>query len=138
LVVEANLQSGSLITARFAADQGKDVMAIPGSIDTPQSQGCHRLIVEGARLVTCVQDVLDELGHSPPAASTVSSQATQAQAPLEDEVLQALGFEPTGFDALQLRSGWSTDRLQARLLELELAGLVAVLPGGWWQRIAQA
>jgi DNA processing protein len=68
----------------------------------------------------------------------VSSQATQAQAPLEDEVLQALGFEPTGFDALQLRSGWSTDRLQARLLELELAGLVAVLPGGWWQRIAQA
>lgn len=136
LVVEANLKSGSLITARLAAEQGKEVMAIPGSIDTPQSQGCHRLIVEGARLVTCVQDVLEGLDHRPPLAAAHPPPASGKQAPSDDAVLQALGFEPTGLDALQLRCGWPTDRLQARLLELELAGQVAALPGGWWQRMA--
>ncbi|MFM8622955.1 MAG: DNA-processing protein DprA [Betaproteobacteria bacterium] len=136
LVVEANLKSGSLITARLAAEQGKEVMAIPGSIDTPQSQGCHRLIVEGARLVPCVQDVSEGLDHRPPLAAAHPPPASGKQAPSDDAVLQALGFEPTGLDALQLRCGWPTDRLQARLLELELAGQVAALPGGWWQRMA--
>ncbi len=140
LVVEANLQSGSLITARLAAEQGKDVMAIPGSIDAPQSRGCHRLIVEGARLVTSAQDVLEELGCSP-SAPLVPAPPPAAGSPVDwqdEALLQALGFEPTAFDALQLRCGWPADRLQARLFELELAGQVALLPGGGWQRLVRA
>ncbi len=140
LVVEANLQSGSLITARLAAEQGKDVMAIPGSINAPQSRGCHRLIVEGARLVTSAQDVLEELGLCAAAASAASplAPAKPATDPADAALLQALGFEPVAFDALQLRCGWPTDRLQARLFELELQGQLAHLPGGWWQRLVSA
>lgn len=140
LVVEANLQSGSLITARLAAEQGKDVMAIPGSIDAPQSRGCHRLIVEGARLVTSAQDVLEELGCSSgePAVAALPPASEPPSDRQDAPLLQALGFEPTTFDALQLRCAWPTDRLQARLLELELAGEVALLPGGSWQRLAKA
>jgi DNA processing protein len=138
LVVEANLQSGSLITARLAAEQGKDVMAVPGSIDAPQSRGCHRLIVEGARLVTSAQDVLEELGLPATEASAPAPSTKPADQPADEPLLQALGFEPVTFDALQLRCGWSTDRLQARLFELELQGHLAHLPGGWWQRTAPA
>lgn len=136
LVVEANLQSGSLITARMAGEQGKEVMAIPGSIDAPQSQGCHRLIVEGARLVGSVQDVLEGLGQPP--SGWAGSLPTPAARASDDPLLLALGHEPVAFDALQLRCGWPTERLQARLLELELEGKLAPLPGGWWQRIERA
>lgn len=135
LVVEANLQSGSLITARLAADQGKDVMAIPGSIDSPQSRGCHRLIVEGARLVTSAQEVLEGLGLSVIASPAPSAVAEPSADSADTALLQALGFEPVSFDALQMRCGWPTDRLQARLFELELQGQLAHLPGGRWQRL---
>jgi DNA processing protein len=152
LVVEANLQSGSLITARLAAEQGKEVMAIPGSIDSLQSRGCHQLIIEGARLVTGVQDVLEELDIMAPVASADASRAqarpldeTQADpqgiepASAEDAaLLRALGFEPIGLDALQACCGWPTERLQARLLELELNGQLARLPGGLFQRLVRA
>lgn len=138
LVVEANLQSGSLITARMAGEQGKEVMAIPGSIDAPQSQGCHRLIVEGARLVGSVQDVLEALGDCPEPSQGLPSIPKGLTDPQDQVLLQALGFEPTAFDALQQRCGWPTDRLQARLFELELAGEVAHVPGGGWQRITPA
>jgi DNA processing protein len=156
LVVEANLQSGSLITARLAAEQGKEVMAIPGSIDSLQSRGCHQLIIEGARLVTAVQDVLEELDIiAPDASADTSADASRARARRLDEtqadpqglepasaedaaLLRALGFEPIGLDALQACCGWPTERLQARLLELELDGQLARLPGGLFQRLVRA
>ena len=149
LVVEANLQSGSLITARLAAEQGKEVMAIPGSIDSPQSRGCHQLIVQGARLVGSAADVLQalaELGALRPIAAAAapgrSAEGQQLQTVLspgcsdDGPLLQALGFEPVGLDALQARCGWPTERLQARLLELELEGALGRLPGGLFQRLA--
>jgi DNA processing protein len=140
LVVEANLQSGSLITARLAAEQGKAVMAIPGSIDSPQSQGCHQLIVQGARLVAGVQDVFEELGWQAAPAQPAQPTAAEGQAlgPVDAALLQALGFEPVSLDALQARCGWPTDRLQAHLLELELSGQLARLPGGLFQRLGRA
>jgi DNA processing protein len=140
LVVEANLQSGSLITARLAAEQGKAVMAIPGSIDSPQSQGCHQLIVQGARLVGGVQDVFEELGWpaAPAQPAQVGAAPGEALGPAETALLDALGHEPVSLDALQARCGWPTDRLQAHLLELELTGLLARLPGGLFQRLGRA
>ncbi len=136
LVVEANLQSGSLITARLAAEQGRSVLAIPGSIHSPQSRGCHALIAQGARLVASVEDVLEELGCSaPPTQAPSGDEPSEGR---EHALLVALGYEPMGLDMLQQRSGWPTQQLQAELLELELAGQVARLPGGLFQRLARA
>ncbi len=134
LVVEAALQSGSLITARMAAEQGKDVFAIPGSIHSPQSRGCHALIKQGAKLVELAQDVLEEL-QLVPASSARPAQAEQAAAS-DNPLIQALGFDATSLDALQARTGISTAQLQAQLLALELEGVVARLPGGLFQRLA--
>ena len=145
LVVEAALQSGSLITARQAAEQGREVFAIPGSIHSPQSRGCHALIRQGAKLVESAQDILEELRISPPAAGAdplAATPADDARAELPTSrstaLLGALGFEPCGLDALQARCGLDTATLQAWLLELELDGLVARLPGGLYQRRAAA
>lgn len=144
LVVEAALQSGSLITARQALDQGKEVFAIPGSIHAPQSRGCHALIKQGAKLVESAQDVLEELRlpatWTPPSGPAPSSAATPTPSADSsgDPLLSALGFDPTGLDALQARTGWPTPQLQARLFELELTGQVARLPGGLFQRCGQA
>jgi len=140
LVVEANLQSGSLITARLAAEQGKAVMAIPGSIDSPQSQGCHQLIVQGARLVAGLQDVFEELGWQAAPAQPAQAGAAPCETPSPPDaaLLHALGYEPVSLDALQARCGWPTDRLQAHLLELELTGQLARLPGGLFQRLGRA
>ena len=138
LVVEAALKSGSLITARQAAEQGKDVFAIPGSIHSAQSRGCHALLKQGAKLVETAQDVLEELGM-PPARSHAGAPAPQAvseELPEDDDVVRALGFDPVSLDALVSRTGIAPARLQARMLELELAGQLARLPGGLFQRIA--
>lgn len=143
LVVEAALQSGSLITARLAAEQGKEVFAIPGSIHSPQSRGCHALIKQGAKLVEVAQDVLEEL-HFPSARSGGnSSGASQAIKDGDAEgcqtdgpLLAALGFDAVSLDALLARTGMETAQLQAQLLELELSGQVARLPGGLFQRLA--
>jgi len=140
LVVEAAPQSGSLITARLAAEQGREVFAIPGSIHAPQSRGCHALIRQGAKLVETAQDVLEELPPLP-AASTIPMPTTvESQAPSseEDAVLQALGFDPMGIDTLCARCGMDAAALQVRLLELELEGRVARLPGGLFQRMGHA
>jgi DNA processing protein len=134
LVVEAALQSGSLITARLAAEAGREVFAIPGSIHTPQARGCHWLIKQGAKLVESAADVLDELGG---AAALASPAAADPPAP-EDALLAALGHEPTSLDALCARTGEAAPILAARLLEYELAGHVARLPGGLYQRRASA
>jgi DNA processing protein len=138
LVVEAALQSGSLITARMALEQGRDVFAIPGSIHSTQSKGCHALIKQGAKLVESAQDILEELqfATSAPAASTRTEK--DKVSPALAALLLALGFDPIGLDGLQARSGLPTPQLQAQLMELELGGLVARLPGGKFQRIARA
>lgn len=134
LVVEAAVQSGSLITARLAAEQGREVFAIPGSIHSPQARGCHALIRQGAKLVESAQDILEDLHLAAPAASR--DEAATGSDP-EDTLLQAMGHDPVSLDALQARTGLDTAHLQARLLELELSGDVARLPGGLLQRQAQ-
>ena len=137
LVVEAALQSGSLITARLATEAGRDVFAIPGSIHSPQARGCHALIKQGAKLVDRAEDVLEELriastaGKAAPLASEASAGATQA-----DPVLAALGFDPVSLDALVARTGWPPAELNVRLLDLELEGRVIRLPGQLFQRLA--
>jgi DNA processing protein len=142
LVVEAALKSGSLITARLAAEQGKEVFAIPGSIHSPQSRGCHALIKQGAKLVELAHDVLEELkmlpagsGESPDATFLDSKPGDSDVAPSEENpLLTALGFDAVSLDELQARTGIDTPQLQAQLLELELFGQVARLPGGRFQR----
>jgi len=135
LVVEAALQSGSLITARLAAEQGKEVFAIPGSIHSPQSRGCHALIKQGAKLVELAQDVLEELNLS--TSAPAAGNAGAAEGPdAGNALIAALGFDPVNLDALQARTGLDTARLQASLLELELCGQVVRLPGGLFQRLA--
>jgi DNA processing protein len=135
LVVEAALQSGSLITARLAAEQGKEVFAIPGSIHSPQSRGCHALIKQGAKLVEVAQDVLEELNF-PVGPQEPGNDEPAAGPDADDPLIAALGFDPVSLDALQARTGLDTARLQGRLLELELCGQVVRLPGGLFQRLA--
>jgi DNA processing protein len=136
LVVEAALQSGSLITARQALEQGRDVMAIPGSIHSPQAKGCHALIKQGAKLVESAQDVLEELRWpESPVPTQPGAQTAEVQ---EDGLLAQMGHAPIGLDALQARCGLATEQLQAQLLELELAGQIARLPGGAFQRLVRA
>lgn len=134
LVVEAALQSGSLITAKQAAEQGREVFAIPGSIHSPQARGCHALIRQGAKLVESAQDILEELRVPDPFKGPASHAPLPAQ-PDDDGVLGAMGFDPVSLDALQARCGLDTASLQARLLELELDGHIGRLPGGLLQRI---
>ncbi len=158
LVVEAALQSGSLITAELALQYGREVFAIPGSIHSTQSRGCHALIRQGAKLVESAQDVLEELrpphtrpapqqgqldwgwgDHLVPTAPPAPAEPGQPRrASPESALLQALGYDPVGLDALQARCGLPTAELQAQLLELELCGSVRRLPGGLFQRQAQA
>ena len=117
---------------------GKEVFAIPGSIHAPQSRGCHALIKQGAKLVESAQDVLEELRLPDPFAQVpLALEASSTDIDSEDELLQLMGHDPVGLDALQARCGWPTARLQAQLLELELMGQVGRLPGGLFQRQAR-
>ena len=127
LVVEASVQSGSLITARMALEQGREVFAIPGSIHSPHSKGCHALIKQGAKLVETARDILDELGYQ----STASSEGITPEHPL----FVHLGFDPLDAESLAQRSGLTIGELSAILLQLELDGAIASLPGGLYQRI---
>ena len=129
LVVEASLQSGSLITARMALEQGREVFAIPGSIHSPQTKGCHHLIKQGAKLVECAQDILEELGH-------FVTPVRQASVPEDHSLFTHLGFDPVSLDSLSQRSGLTIEALSAILLQLELEGCVATLPGGLYQRVS--
>ena len=145
LVVEAATASGSLVTARLASEQGREVFAIPGSIHAPQSKGCHALIRQGAKLVESVEDILEELpalGMATTPTPTESKPkdargAAAISASTEDQgLLQALGFDPVDLDSLCSRTGIDIASLQIQLLELELKGQVARLPGGMFQRLA--
>ena len=140
LVVEAALKSGSLITARLTVEQGKDVFAIPGSIHSTQARGCHALIKQGAKLVESAQDVLEEMTlQTGPARAGTTALDTEPESPgmfgVNLLLLEALGFDPVGLDALQARGTLDTATLQAELMNLELEGLVARLPGGLFQRL---
>ncbi|HEX3136621.1 MAG TPA: DNA-processing protein DprA, partial [Casimicrobiaceae bacterium] len=135
LVVEATPNSGSLITARFAAEQGREVFAIPGSIHSPFSKGCHRLIKDGAKLVETAQDVLEELGLAPARASDRAWAGTPAPDGDAARVLAALGHDPADVDLLAERTGLDASAIAVALVELELAGQVAQLLGGAFQRV---
>ncbi|MBA2673083.1 DNA-processing protein DprA [Ramlibacter sp.] len=142
LVVEAALKSGSLITARLASEQGKDVFAVPGSIHSTQARGCHALLKQGAKLVETAQDVLEELRWQAPvpanAPANAPDDAEPSAAAPESALLAALGFDPVGLDALVARTGIPASQLQVQLLEFELAGEVSRLPGGLFQRMGTA
>ncbi len=173
LVVEAALESGSLITAKLAAEMGREVMAVPGSIDNPHSKGCHKLIKDGAKLVECLDDILHECPGLLQNAAVPSysinkknkktekrtavretssepvlpfsddldvrkqpAQANTVAAPTaEDELLDAMGYDPVHPDILAQQTAWAAADVYARLLEYELDGIVAALPGGRYQRI---
>lgn len=138
LVVEAAAKSGSLITAHVALEQGRDVFAIPGSIHSPLSRGCHKLIREGAKLVETAQDILEEL---PAIASFISPRGDDLKAEEPDRdadiVLSALGFDLLDIDTLCERLDMNIAELSTVLLSMEMDGLVALLPGGLYQRLAK-
>ena len=152
LVVEAATRSGSLITAKQAIDMGKEVFAIPGSIHTTVAKGCHDLIKQGAKLVDCAQDILDELKDLPvmsesyraPSFSMASTESAALHVSGSDrdelnglslQVIAHLGHDPVGLDELQIRSGLPTAQLQAELFQLELSGALGRLPGGLYQKL---
>ena len=151
LVVEAATRSGSLITAKQALDMGKEVFAIPGSIHTTVAKGCHDLIKQGAKLVDCAQDILEELKDLPivieKSTATEISESTSdrdveaALLAADDQtrkVLDHLGHDPVGLDELQMRSGLPIAQLQAELFQLELNGALGRLPGGLYQKLKRA
>jgi DNA processing protein len=131
LVVEAAPESGSLITARLAGEQGREVFAIPGSIHSPVARGCHKLIKQGAKLVETAQDVLEELGDIEQQVATIESPTPSEENPL----LAALGHDPCALDELVERTGLRADQLLGELLTLELSGQLATLPGNRYQRL---
>lgn len=140
MVLEAAQRSGSLITARLAVEQGRDVFAVPGSIHNPMSRGCHGLIREGAKLVESCQDVLEELvsevGRFQYPADKDDTQIRSAPvlATAHRQLLDNLGFEPTSVDVLVERTGLTADAVSSMLLELELQGFVASASGGLYSR----
>lgn len=131
LVVEAALESGSLITARFALEQGRDVFAIPGSIHSPLSKGCHQLIKDGAKLVERADDILAELQWN--TASMPQAQPFP-RAP-RDRLLEAMGHAPVSVDQIAEATGESVSAIAARLSMLEIEGAVAAVAGGFFQRL---
>lgn len=131
LVVEAAQQSGSLITARIANDLGREVFAIPGSIHSPLSKGCHQLIRQGAKLVESAQDILEELKMGTATGGLPTPESSPSVHPLLDH----MGFDPCDIDSLCARSGLKSDVILAQLLQLEMDGRVAALPGGRFQRL---
>jgi len=133
LVVEAAADSGSLITARLAAEQGRDVFAIPGSIHSPLAKGSHALIQQGAKLVESARDILEELRMGAP--SVPARTPAVVTDPRALRLLDALGHEPCDLDTLVARSELPVAEIGALLTQLELDGLVAMLPGGLVQRL---
>lgn len=140
LVVEAATRSGSLITARLAAEAGREVFSIPGSIHSPLSRGCHQLIRQGAKLVESAQDILEELRWESPqilvkAVTTKTAATRTSSTDREEQVLAMLGDTPCNVDMLAARCGLTPADLLAMLLPMELVGRVAQLPGGLYQKL---
>lgn len=136
LVVEAALNSGSLVTARLATGQGREVFAIPGSIHSPLSKGCHALIREGAKLVESVGDILEELRWTRSVPDRTNLQeSVQSISDADRQMLDAMGFDPVSMDRLSETSGADVATVGASLMRLELAGHVVMMPGGLYQRV---
>lgn len=151
LVVEAALRSGSLITARLAGEQGREVLAVPGSIHNPVSRGCHQLLREGARLVESVADILQELDFLPASEAVRSargsdgggseerppgSSAETGQVPAEDlHLLELMGYDHVQPDQLIQRSGLTADAVCSILFSLEIQGFIKPVPGGAYVRV---
>lgn len=135
LVVEAALRSGSLISARLAAELGREVFAIPGSIHSPTARGCHRLIKDGAKLVESAADILEELRLPVPTPAAAADAPATSLSAEQQALLEAVGHDPVDFDTLALRCPGAAGRLSAALLELELAQYVERLPGNRYQRL---
>lgn len=139
LVVEANLQSGSQITARLAVEQGREVFAIPGSIHSPMSKGCHQLIKQGAKLVDSIEDILSELHIETTVAETDLAPTTGANEKTlttpKNTLLNLIGFEPISLENLVHLSGLTVNEVSSMLMILELEGSVASLAGGKYQKI---
>lgn len=133
LVVEANRQSGSLITAKCAAEQGREVFAIPGSIHSPMSKGCHELIKQGAKLVDCIKDITDEL--APHLRHLINQSVEKSFTTETNALLNIMGFDPINMEALIALTNLTSEDLSATLELLELENEVASLPGGRYQRI---
>jgi DNA processing protein len=146
LVVEAARRSGSLITARLAADQGREVFAIPGSIHSPLSRGCHELIRQGAKLTETAHDILSELNFSAffalaAGAPTVPATAGNPAPGMDKEhkiLLDALGFDPADLDVLVVRTGFKAEAVSSMMLILELEGHVQAAPGGRYSRVVRS
>ncbi|MCK5919963.1 MAG: DNA-processing protein DprA, partial [Methylococcales bacterium] len=142
LVVEADTRSGSLITARLAGEQGREIFAIPGSIHLPTSRGCHQLIRQGAKLVETTTDVLEELKpalqvvlNSPPSDNTKKNKPQQDYDTNTQIILKLVDFAPTQLDDIAIGSNLPIELVSSILLQLELAGEIAPLPGSQYQRI---
>jgi DNA processing protein len=151
VVIEAALRSGSLVTARLAAEQGREVYAVPGSIRNPAAQGCNALLKDGARLADNAPELLNELAFSPlfdaglaarpvpPPTREATAEACREATPRldrdEEILLDALGFEPQDFDTLVARTGFRPAALARHLLQLELAGLLELRAGGQYARL---
>ncbi len=139
LVIEASLRSGSLITARLAGEQGREVFAIPGSIHNTMAKGCHHLIRQGAKLVETAADIIEELGPLAAAAADLPAQEEPPPAPELDhdyrQLLDQLGQQTVSVDWLVERCGLTADVVSSMLLILELQGLVAAAPGGLYSRL---
>jgi len=136
LIIEAAQRSGSLITARLAAEQGREVFALPGSIHSPLAKGCHALIKQGAKLVECAQDILDEISWQTAAIvpqKTNHHEPPPTASPEREQLLSAMGHAPCDISTLAARSGLTSEVVCAILLGMELGGEVAALPGGLYQ-----
>ncbi|WP_131782680.1 DNA-processing protein DprA [Legionella gresilensis] len=129
LVVEAAIKSGSLITARLALEQNREVMAIPGSINNPQARGCHHLLQQGAKLVTSINDILSELGIK--SVSSENKEPSINLATNHKNLVKCLGFETATIDQITQRSGLSIEKVICDLAELELQGIIKAVPGGY-------
>jgi len=134
LVVEAAKQSGSLITARLASEMGREVFAIPGSIHSPLSRGCHELIRQGAKLVESGQDIADELGRPSMTEPAPAKAAATFKTPHASQILNALGHDPVDIDTLQARTDLEVSELGALLVQLELEHAISRLDDGRYQR----
>jgi len=145
LVVEAAVQSGSLITARQATEQGREVFAIPGSIHNPLARGCHAIIRQGAKLVETAQDIIEELG---PLLHTLISEEPRTEIPNSEshleidaeyrQLLETIGYDPVSIDEIIAQSGLTAEAVSSMLLLLELEGFVSPAPGGCFSRTGKA
>ncbi len=142
LVIEAAKKSGSLISARYANEQGREVFAIPGSIHNPLARGCHQLIRQGAKLVETADDILEELApllssilHSPAISAEAPAENTNELDPDQRKLLAAIDYEPTAIDSIIQRSGLTPEAVSSMLLIMELNNIIASEPGGYYMRI---